>query len=376
MTSVHPGGETAPMKEAEMTPEFAKFKQSAYKQQETSAFRPAASVGCVVCSFLLIGVVFIAVGAAVLALSGDALESPVVRYDDVGACGAALRLSPCYTEQFDANGDPKALNGVSLDPLCAERGRPHAAWGDTACRVTLTLAQRMEPPIFMHYQLTNFHQNHRSYISSRLDAQLRGDDYDTQQAYTDAIEAKCGAAADTCTKGSLASDKVDANGTQLYWCNPCGLIARSFFTDEFALLDPDNATVAMSNASIAWKSDIDKKYAPTPAENLHNVRLPEEDDLVTDPDFVVWMRTAAMDKFRKLYRVIETPLEAGEYTVVVNNNYDVTYFGGEKAVLLSQTTILGGPNTRLGYGYVIVGAVCVLVAIVVKITESTRAKLE
>ena len=35
------------MKEAEMTPEFAKFKQSAYKQQETSAFRPAASVGCV-----------------------------------------------------------------------------------------------------------------------------------------------------------------------------------------------------------------------------------------------------------------------------------------------------------------------------------------
>jgi hypothetical protein len=32
----------------------------------------------------------------------------------------------------------------------------------------------MEPPIYVYYQLKNFYQNHRRYVKSRSDDQLRG----------------------------------------------------------------------------------------------------------------------------------------------------------------------------------------------------------
>ena len=46
--------------------------------------------------------------------------------------------------------------------------------------------------------------------------------------------------------------------------------------------------------------------------NSFNKRSAEENALVTDPDFIVWMRTAALPEFRKLYRVINRDLRKGE----------------------------------------------------------------
>ena len=396
MTSkVQQGNETsgkAENAEMEMTPEFKKYKASAYKQQEMKAFRPIVGLGGVVGCFGLLGLLFIAVGAVILSMAAGTPTTSAVRYDDKPECKAALKRSPCYTEQFDADDKPKALAGVPLNPLCADRTKSVAEWAtagaandDVTCSVTMTVTEAMEPPIFLHYQLTNFFQNHRRYITNRLDQQLRGQDWDTKELYESAVLDKCANAADTCTSGAVPSKLGGADGTtQLYWCNPCGLVARSFFTDEFALQAPDGAYVPMTNASITWESDLEHKYKKTSdvdrkngvagAANTYNLRTDEEESLVVDPDFIVWMRTAALPQFRKLYRVIETKLEPGDYTVTVRNNFDVSYFEGEKALVLGTTSAIGAPNTKLGWTYLVVGVLCVFAAIFLALKEKFSAK--
>lgn len=52
---------------------------------------------------------------------------------------------------------------------------------------------------------------------------------------------------------------------------------------------------------------------------------------VEDEHFIVWMRTAALPNFRKLYAKINTDLEAGSVLAIdVDGNFEVNSFGGKK----------------------------------------------
>jgi len=44
---------------------------------------------------------------------------------------------------------------------------------------------------------------------------------------------------------------------------------------------------------------------------------------------MVWMRTAGLSKFRKLYGKIDS-LKAGNYSIVIDNQYNVAPFKGTK----------------------------------------------
>lgn len=80
--------------------------------------------------------------------------------------------------------------------------------------------------------------------------------------------------------------------------------------------------------------------------------------------FIVWMRTAGLPNFRKLWGKIERPLEPGSYYVNITNKYDVASFDGKKSFVLSTTNALGGKNYFLAICYIVVGALCIVFAII------------
>jgi len=76
------------------------------------------------------------------------------------------------------------------------------------------------------------------------------------------------------------------------------------------------------------------------------------------------MRTAGLPTFRKLNAAINEALPAGNYTLTIYNNYDVSGWKGSKKFVLSTSNSLGGRNYFLGFAFIVVGALCVTLSII------------
>lgn len=88
--------------------------------------------------------------------------------------------------------------------------------------------------------------------------------------------------------------------------NPCGLVAKSLFNDTFTLMK-GGTPQPLNDNGIAWESDIKYKF--------HNLINPPNGTWmdwqwtnVTNEHFIVWMRTAGLPNFRKLYGKFESDL--------------------------------------------------------------------
>lgn len=80
--------------------------------------------------------------------------------------------------------------------------------------------------------------------------------------------------------------------------------------------------------------------------------------------FIVWMRTAGLPNFRKLWGSIKGGLTEGAYFVSIKNKYEVKPFQGTKSFVLSTTNALGGKNYFLAVCYITVGTLCLLFSFV------------
>ena len=97
---------------------------------------------------------------------------------------------------------------------------------------------------------------------------------------------------------------------------------------------------------------------------LKMVRIKTESNWFIIEHFIVWMRTAGLPNFRKLWGRIETDLLPGTYQLQIVNRYNVAQFEGQKSFVLSTTNALGGKNYFLAICYLVVGSLCIVFAII------------
>ena len=283
-----------------VTSSFTKPSNSAFKQQRLRACQPILTPVPVILTFLIIGLIFVPLGV-VFYHTSQQIREVSIRYDN--------------------------------NPACV---------GKSFCSISLPPSIHMKKPVYVYYRMENFYQNHRRYVKSRNDAQLRGSIVKSRSSLSD------------CAPFLSNSTSNDPN--QFYL--PCGLIAHTMFNDSFSLRGSDGY-VTLRKKGIAWPADIKHKFKNPPAD-APGIRTIADFE---DEDFMVWMRTAGLPSFSKLYRIIDEDLN-GNYTVDIRNNYPVKSFNGEKYVVISEISWLGGKNAFLGIAYMSVGSVCLALSIV------------
>ena len=152
--------------------------------------------------------------------------------------------------------------------------------------------------------------------------------------------------------------------------NPCGLIPKSVFNDTFTLTHSDSGKqVNIKESDIAWASDKDDKFSHP--DDWRSIQWTD----VKDEHFIVWMSTAGLPNFRKLWGRIEHDVDSGDYELTIVNNYDVSSFDGEKLFVLSTTSAFGGKVGFMGVLYLIVGCLALVGSGVMFTTHFLRKKI-
>ena len=222
---------------------------------------------------------------------------------------------------------------------------------EPVCTYEFTLP-KIEPPVYVYYEVKNFYQNHREYMKSRSYKQLMGKDLNKEEI------SECKGV----TEGSDLYDHTYIDGTTINdtdIANPCGLVARSVFNDTMVMTDSTGKEVKISTEGIAWKSDKDILFIH-PEDYEHKLWTDNREER-----FIVWMRTAVTKNFRKMYGVIsrDEPLPEGIYHFTIQNNYNVSSWHGKKKFLISNANALGGKNYMLGMIFLFVGMLCMFASL-------------
>mmetsp|Transcript_27417 Transcript_27417/g.49379 ORF Transcript_27417/g.49379 Transcript_27417/m.49379 type:complete len:264 (+) Transcript_27417:1111-1902(+) len=182
---------------------------------------------------------------------------------------------------------------------------------DSTCRFEIDLDSDMEAPVYLYLEMRNFYQNHWNVVKSVSYWQLQGEDLETEDLVTCAPTVTYD---DAELKDVNYTTPTEDDDDPMY---PCGLLPRSYAyaQDRFRMFK-GGSEITIDEGDIAWEADMDYRYF-----NLDNWRKKQWVD-VEDEHFAVWMRTANLPWFIKLWGSIDEDLDEGKYSFIVTNGED------------------------------------------------------
>ena len=307
---------------------YERLKNSKFKQQKLPGWRPVPTITSTTIIFICFGVIFMFLGFLILFFSNKIIEIQK-QYDNL--------------------------------PQCKD---------SKICNISIEIEKDMDKTIMIYYQLKGFYQNHRRYIKSKSDVQLNGKTMTLEEMKK---SQDCDPVITNEDMGFIKGAK-SITGTELDMKElavPCGLIAKSFFNDVFKDWKVNGENITVNEKDIAWSADKELKYKNT--DDLSKQWID-----ITDEHFIVWMRPAGLPNFRKLWgRIEDVDLKKGQIVnLTIENNYDVNKFDGKKFLILSTVNAFGGKNTFLGFSYILLGQICILLAIAFIIGYNLQRKKE
>jgi hypothetical protein len=296
------------MNDQEFKEKYDKLKNSKFYQQKMFGWRPLPTISCITIIFVCFAIFFIIMGIIILVFTAQVKEIKHKYYP--------LERYP--------NGN----------------------------KIVININEDMKKPVMVYYQIDGIIQNHRFYMDSKSDKQLKGEKVSPDDLKKDKI---CESA---FTEGEINNypgyESSDSDDNKL--AEPCGLIFKTYlFNDQFNAWELDGHSLAeeLEVEGIAYQSDI---------ETYEGVK--------DDEHFLVWMRPSPFSNPRKLWGRINKDIKQ-------NSKLEVTftelkhYYGGNKYIILSTRNIFGGKSMFLGICYIIAGGLSLMASVIFITTYSS-----
>ena len=300
-----------------------------FTQQRQSGLVPVYTPKVTIAVMLLLTVVFVAIGIPSLVESNN-VQDVKVRYDDV-----------CDLE--------------------------------STCPVSVTLdnanliedVNRHGKKLYLYYEIKRQYQNVRRYVDSVSWGQLRGNGPD-------------GGTLGRCRPQKYITREPDSSLEDDGIVTPCGLTPWSLFNDTIRLQVDGGIEVPIDESNIAWEQDLEHLYDDIDSVNFNTIPAYAGGGTIDGPidedeHFAVWMRLGTRNLFRKLYGVLETSTASSQpllnlgdtLTFIIENNYNTYNFKGEKKVVISTLSFLGGRNDFTGILFLVLAGLFLCTAVFV-----------
>lgn len=239
------------------------------------------------------------------------------------------------------------------------------SYSHTDSSKAFTIAEAVEGPVLVWYEIPNLVLNHKYAVASKDDF-LWGSIVSTYTCRSAETLKEASWRRPTANSPGFNS-MLAAGGAQEF--RPCGLVVLSMYTDTFGLYTHAGAKVVLDETDIAIETDskiYEEKVVPISGKVAPPIyKIDGLDSWLRSAAalerFKVWMRTPASPIVRQLYGRIPGGLPAGSYSLNFTVNdpvYELRWSVPEKRIILSTSKTLGSVGSCRA-----LGIFCLLVAV-------------
>ncbi|AET37777.1 Lem3p Ecym_2018 [Eremothecium cymbalariae DBVPG len=335
-------------------------KETRFTQQRIGAVNLIVKPATVIPLYLILAIFSVVIGA-VLFVSVTKVDEFIIYYHNCASNASLTDFQDIPSDQFSYSFHKEGSSGSNPQWKYVEPEDPSE---DGSCRLRFSVPYDLEGPIYVSYLIENFYANHRRFVLSFSEDQIKG----LNASYEDVHGSV----------GINCRPLIRNEEGKLYY--PCGLIANSMFNDTFpfSLTGVNGASdFPLTNKGINWPDDKNRfkktQYSPddvTPPpywkkqfpDGYNEENLP---DLHEWEEFQNWMRTSTLPKFSKLIRRNDNDtLSAGTYEMEIGLHWPVDgWKDGKKAVYITNSSSIGGKNKFLPIIYLVGGGLCCIIAL-------------